>query len=74
MGPVVATPLAGLLVDWCGWPSCFYYYGAFGVLYSFVVMKYGANSPTEHKTIDPEERAYIVASLGGHSEKVLCTP
>ena len=71
MGPVVATPLAGLLVDWYGWPSCFYSYGVFGLLFSLLVLKYGADSPMAHKTIDPEERAYITASLGGHSDKVM---
>ncbi|XP_026284309.1 putative inorganic phosphate cotransporter isoform X1 [Frankliniella occidentalis] len=69
MGPVVATPLAGVLVSLCGWPSVFYSYGAFGVLYSMFVLQFGADSPLAHKTISAEERAYIVTSLGGPNLK-----
>ncbi|KAK3925721.1 Putative inorganic phosphate cotransporter [Frankliniella fusca] len=74
LGPVVATPLAGLLVALCGWPSVFYSYGAFGMLYALAVLWLGADSPAAHRTISAEERAYIEATLGSDQARPGRTP
>lgn len=70
---MVATPVAGLLLDFCGWPWVFYLYGAVGLAYSFAVMRFGADSPSAHRGISEEERAYILASLGQPSKVSLAT-
>lgn len=74
MGPVVATPLAGLLVAKCGWPSVFYSYGAYGALYSLVVWRLCSDRPANHRHIAAEEQAYIEATIGGHTDKAAPTP
>lgn len=35
-GAVVGMPLSGVLTDYLGWQSCFYFYGAIGMVWSIV--------------------------------------
>ncbi|KAK0152315.1 Vesicular glutamate transporter 3 [Merluccius polli] len=63
-GAVIAMPLAGILVQYVGWPSVFYIYGVFGIIwYTFwLLLAYG--SPADHPTISNEERLYIENAIG----------
>ncbi|CAL8357005.1 unnamed protein product [Lota lota] len=63
-GAVIAMPLAGILVQYVGWPSVFYIYGVFGIIwYAFwLLLAYG--SPADHPTISDEERLYIEDAIG----------
>ena len=31
-GAVVGLPMSGLLTEWLGWETCFYFYGKFVIL------------------------------------------
>ncbi|XP_043943724.1 vesicular glutamate transporter 3 [Protopterus annectens] len=63
-GAVIAMPLAGVLVQFIGWPSVFYIYGTFGLVWYVFWLLLAYQSPAEHPTITEEERSYIEASIG----------
>lgn len=64
-GTVVSLIISGWIAGGpLGWPSLFYIFGAISLMWSALWFVWGSNSPAEHKTIDPEERYYIEASLG----------
>ncbi|XP_016320788.1 vesicular glutamate transporter 3 [Sinocyclocheilus anshuiensis] len=63
-GAVIAMPLAGILVQYVGWPSVFYIYGVFGIIWYIFWLLLAYNSPAIHPTISEEERAYIETSIG----------
>ncbi|KAM9785122.1 solute carrier family 17 member 7a [Syngnathus typhle] len=63
-GAVVAMPLAGILVQYTGWPSVFYVYGSFGIFWYLFWVLVSYESPAAHPTITPEERKYIEEAIG----------
>ncbi|XP_063051998.1 vesicular glutamate transporter 3 [Engraulis encrasicolus] len=63
-GAVIAMPLAGVLVQFVGWPSVFYIYGVFGILWYIFWLLLSYTSPAAHPTISEEERIYIETSIG----------
>uniref|UniRef100_A0A7N8YMP7 Vesicular glutamate transporter 1 n=1 Tax=Mastacembelus armatus TaxID=205130 RepID=A0A7N8YMP7_9TELE len=63
-GAVVAMPLAGILVQYTGWPSVFYVYGSFGIFWYLFWILVSYESPAAHPTITPEERKYIEDAIG----------
>lgn len=57
---IVTNPLVGFMASsWIGWPSTFYLYGFFGLLWVVSWILLGSDSPAEHKSITVEERRYI---------------
>ncbi|XP_077372644.1 vesicular glutamate transporter 3 [Festucalex cinctus] len=63
-GAVIAMPLAGVLVQYNGWPSVFYTYGVFGILWYVLWLLLAYGSPAVHPTITDEERTYIESTIG----------
>ncbi|KAG7333318.1 hypothetical protein KOW79_003453 [Hemibagrus wyckioides] len=63
-GAVIAMPLAGVLVQYVGWPSVFYIYGVFGIIWYTFWLLLAYESPAVHPTISEEERSYIETSIG----------
>uniref|UniRef100_A0A6Q2XZL9 Vesicular glutamate transporter 1 n=1 Tax=Esox lucius TaxID=8010 RepID=A0A6Q2XZL9_ESOLU len=63
-GAVIAMPLAGVLVQYSGWPSVFYVYGSFGVLWYLFWILVSYESPAAHPTITDEEKIYIEEAIG----------
>uniref|UniRef100_H3BDJ0 Solute carrier family 17 member 8 n=1 Tax=Latimeria chalumnae TaxID=7897 RepID=H3BDJ0_LATCH len=65
-GAVVAMPLAGVLVQYQGWPSVFYVYaiGIFGLIWYVFWLLLAYGSPVAHPSITEEERTYIETSIG----------
>ncbi|KAK3570401.1 hypothetical protein QTP86_019281 [Hemibagrus guttatus] len=63
-GAVIAMPLAGVLVQYVGWPSVFYIYGVFGIIWYTFWLLLAYESPAVHPTISEEERTYIETSIG----------
>uniref|UniRef100_A0A8I5MXD2 Solute carrier family 17 member 6 n=1 Tax=Papio anubis TaxID=9555 RepID=A0A8I5MXD2_PAPAN len=63
-GAVIAMPLAGILVQYTGWPSVFYVYGSFGMVWYMFWLLVSYESPAKHPTITDEERRYIEESIG----------
>ncbi|XP_072291050.1 vesicular glutamate transporter 3 [Eucyclogobius newberryi] len=63
-GAVIAMPLAGVLVQYVGWPSVFYIYGVFGLMWYIMWLLLAYGSPEAHPTISVEERLYIEAAIG----------
>lgn len=47
-----------------GWPSIFYIAGATGLVWCIFYYLFGGNSPSEHKRITPEEKAFIEQAQG----------
>ncbi|XP_059917443.1 vesicular glutamate transporter 3 [Gadus macrocephalus] len=63
-GAVIAMPLAGILVQYVGWPSVFYIYGVFGIIWYVFWLLLAYGSPADHPTISNEERLYIEDAIG----------
>ncbi|XP_017320733.1 vesicular glutamate transporter 3 isoform X2 [Ictalurus punctatus] len=63
-GAVIAMPLAGVLVQYVGWPSVFYIYGVFGIIWYIFWLLLAYESPAVHPTISEEERTYIETTIG----------
>uniref|UniRef100_A0A8C8IKG2 Major facilitator superfamily (MFS) profile domain-containing protein n=1 Tax=Oncorhynchus tshawytscha TaxID=74940 RepID=A0A8C8IKG2_ONCTS len=63
-GAVIAMPLAGVLVQFVGWPSVFYIYGVFGIIWYIFWLLLAYGSPAAHPTISDEERIYIETTIG----------
>ncbi|XP_030646235.1 vesicular glutamate transporter 3 [Chanos chanos] len=63
-GAVIAMPLAGILVQYVGWPSVFYIYGVFGIIWYTFWLLLAYESPAIHPTITEEERIYIETTIG----------
>ncbi|XP_053478884.1 vesicular glutamate transporter 3 [Ictalurus furcatus] len=63
-GAVIAMPLAGVLVQYVGWPSVFYIYGVFGIIWYTFWLLLAYESPAVHPTISEEERTYIETTIG----------
>uniref|UniRef100_A0A3B4AJB2 Major facilitator superfamily (MFS) profile domain-containing protein n=1 Tax=Periophthalmus magnuspinnatus TaxID=409849 RepID=A0A3B4AJB2_9GOBI len=68
-GAVIAMPLAGVLVQYVGWPSVFYVYGVFGFIWYIMWLLLAYGSPAAHPTITDEERLYIEAAIGESTSK-----
>lgn len=67
-GTVAILSSSGILASSAlGWPSLFYIPATIGVAWSIVWFFYGSNSPNEYKAISPEEKSFIIASLGSSS-------
>ncbi|KAM9481679.1 vesicular glutamate transporter 3 isoform 1-T1 [Clarias gariepinus] len=63
-GAVIAMPLAGVLVQYVGWPSVFYIYGVFGIIWYIFWLLLAYESPAVHPTISEEEKTYIETTIG----------
>ncbi|KAI4901633.1 hypothetical protein NFI96_012811 [Prochilodus magdalenae] len=63
-GAVIAMPLAGVLVQYVGWPSVFYIYGCFGIIWYSFWLLLAYESPAVHPTISEEEQTYIETTIG----------
>jgi ACS family sodium-dependent inorganic phosphate cotransporter-like MFS transporter 5 len=64
-GTVVTMPISGALAATSiGWPSIFYIFGTIGVVWSILFYWLGADYPSQHPSINPNESRYINDSLG----------
>ena len=63
LGPIVASPLCGVMAARWGWPSIFYSFGMAGVAMGAVLWVVGADRPSQHARISPEELAYIESAV-----------
>ncbi|XP_074660137.1 vesicular glutamate transporter 3-like [Tubulanus polymorphus] len=63
-GAVLGMSLSGMLVQYLGWPSCFYAYGCMGLTWFVFWMLLSYEKPGSHPTISEEERIYIETSIG----------
>lgn len=65
-GTVISLPVSGWLCSldlWGGWPLAFYLFGGLGVLWYIFWLIIVFDTPAQHTRIDPQERAYIEASV-----------
>lgn len=75
-GTVISMPLSGLLAEYGfsgGWPSIFYVFGSIGCVWCIIFLWTCYEDPQSHKTIDEDERKYIVDQVWG-SEKMTSPP
>ncbi|XP_015911653.1 vesicular glutamate transporter 1 isoform X2 [Parasteatoda tepidariorum] len=63
-GAVVGMPLSGFLTELIGWQACFYFYGAFGIIWYVFWMWLSFERPSTHPTITQAELIYIENSIG----------
>nr|XP_054768667.1 sialin-like [Lytechinus pictus] len=66
VGQIIAQPISGVLSssDFLGgWPSTFYLFGTFGVIWYILWVLLAYHSPLAHPRISKEERDYIVNDL-----------
>lgn len=65
-GTVVSLPVSGWLCSlefWGGWPLAFYLFGGLGILWYILWVIFIYDTPAQHKWIDPQEKAYIEATV-----------
>ncbi|XP_049308921.1 putative inorganic phosphate cotransporter [Bactrocera dorsalis] len=63
-GTVIIMSISGILAtSKFGWPSIFYVSGGCGIIWSFMWLLWGAESPRQSKLITPKERNYIESAL-----------
>jgi len=58
-GNIIAFPLATWIMTAFGWQYVFYCFGLLGIIWLFFWLSEAANRPEEHRSITPEELAYI---------------
>ncbi|CAH2096620.1 unnamed protein product [Euphydryas editha] len=76
LGTALQLIAAGFTAEYWGWPAIFYITGFLGIIWTFVYIILGADSPRNSKMIGEDERTFIERSLGhlGKEEKKLPTP
>lgn len=73
-GTVIMLSVSGVLASSSmGWPSVFYFSGAFSVLWAILWLFFGSSSPAENKMISAAERDYIQSSLGHVEDDPECS-
>lgn len=71
-GSMLGLGLSPGLIASSGWPSVFYIFGGFGVVWWLIWTFRASSTPAESKTIDPEELKFITANTSVST--VLCLP
>lgn len=70
-GTVVSLPVSGWLCSlelWGGWPLAFYLFGGLGLVWYVFWLIFIYDTPSQHATIDPCEKAFIEASVEKKNE------
>lgn len=67
IGTVVTLSASGWLTQtsW-GWPSIFYIFGLYGLVWGWFWFRYASDSPDDHPTISVAEKLYIKHGIGEH--------
>ncbi|XP_046994351.1 vesicular glutamate transporter 2-like [Schistocerca americana] len=74
-GTLISMALTGALcVTSVGWPLAFYFFGGVGLLWCLPWCFYVADSPAQHRHIDPAERYFIEANIQSSAKKKLPIP
>lgn len=68
-GTVITWPLAGILVESCGWSWAFYVPALITFVITFLWYTIVYDTPAEHPRIDSAEREYIEKALGDSISK-----
>ncbi|CAG9841188.1 unnamed protein product [Diabrotica balteata] len=63
-GIAITYPLCGLIIERWGWEAAFYICGVIGTIWSLSWWLLVHDSPSEHPRITPEEKKYIITSIG----------
>ncbi|XP_072398715.1 vesicular glutamate transporter 1-like isoform X3 [Diabrotica undecimpunctata] len=63
-GIAITYPLCGLIIERWGWEAAFYICGVIGTIWSLAWWLLVYDSPSEHPRITPEEKKYIITSIG----------
>ncbi|CAH1790135.1 unnamed protein product [Owenia fusiformis] len=71
VGALVASILTGILCAALGWDSIFYVFGILCILWLFLWMFHGYDSPRDHPRISEAEREFIEDSIGQYDPKEL---
>ncbi|CAF1348080.1 unnamed protein product [Adineta ricciae] len=77
IGIICTTPLVSVMVEdgfLGGWPSAFYVFGAFSVLWFIGWCFFGFNSPNVHPRISKKELIYLNKEIVSHPVKRRRTP
>lgn len=64
IGTVLSTFLSGFILEYLGWPSVFYIWGAIGVLWFVFWCLLCFNDPSSHPFIKAEEKKYLQEAIG----------
>jgi ACS family sodium-dependent inorganic phosphate cotransporter-like MFS transporter 5 len=71
-GTIVSLPVSGWLcsLDFDGgWPLCFYLFGFTGIIWFAFWCFLVYNTPSSHPRINPQEKAFILASIAPQDEE-----
>ncbi|XP_046434551.1 putative inorganic phosphate cotransporter isoform X2 [Neodiprion fabricii] len=71
VGTVLGTALSGILIRYSslGWPTVFYVFGGFGVLWFFVWLFLCYSTPATHPFITDREKHYLHETMNEHTHK-----
>nr|CAI5846476.1 unnamed protein product [Callosobruchus analis] len=68
-GTIISLPLSGWLCSLeNGWPLSFYIFGVAGIIWFILWMFLVYDTPSTHPRINPQEKAFILASIGPQDE------
>jgi len=62
LGAAFALPLVAYLINFWGWRTVFYFFGALGLFFAVAFYVFFKNKPENHKGISKKEADYIVAN------------
>ncbi|ESO86939.1 hypothetical protein LOTGIDRAFT_128007 [Lottia gigantea] len=70
-GAVLGMPVSGVLTQYLGWQSGFYFFGALGLLWTVIWWFFSFERPSTHPTISEAEKIYIETSIGENTSVIL---
>ncbi|XP_014667998.1 PREDICTED: vesicular glutamate transporter 3-like [Priapulus caudatus] len=68
-GNILALPMSGLLCDWLGWESIFFFFGIIGLIWFIFWIIFAYDTPACHPRISEREKNYIERSHCGQLEQ-----
>lgn len=64
MGMIIATMLGAVIIQYWGWPSVFYVFGALGIVWFILWCLLCYSDPESHPYITDEEKHYLAETIG----------
>lgn len=71
-GTVFTLLMSGILAEYWGWESIFYFFGACACFWYLIWITLAYETPESHPRISPQERSYIMTAIG-HTHPIQTT-
>lgn len=70
VGTALTMVSSGYLIEYFGWPAVFYGIGAFSIIWFIFWTFLVFDTPADHPRISPEEKNYIINTIGHQQSTV----